>query len=161
MLREVQGAKRGEEQLGRAILYLVAPRRAERGWLRQQRWTAACLGAVLREPNAVAESMQRSRALRIVWVLQRSMVRLNALRLSFITSLRYSVDETNVLIYFCDFSSLVYHVSSKYQRISLKDQDGIHQQQLIKEEKEAAGILSCHLIVKQKLNILNSFSLLE
>lgn len=77
-------------------------------------------------------------------------------------SLRYRVDETNVLIYFSfDFSSLVYHVSSKHQQISLKDQNDIHQQQLIKEEKEAASILSCHLIVKQRLNIHNKFLLLE
>lgn len=56
---------------------------------------------------------------------------------------------------------LVYHVSSKRQQISLKDQNGIHQQQLIKEEKEAASVLSCHLIVKQTLNILNNILLLE
>lgn len=67
-----------------------------------------------------------------------------------------------MLIYFSfDFSSLVYHVSSKHQQISLQDRNGIHQQQLVKEEKEAASIVSCHLIVKQRVNILNNFLLLE
>lgn len=46
-------------------------------------------------------------------------------------------------------------------RLSFKGQDGTHQQQFIKEEKEAASILSCHLIVKQRLSILNNFLLLE
>lgn len=71
--------------------------------------------------------------------------------ISFMTSLRWSADKTNVHIYFSfDFLSLVYHVSSKHQQMPLKNQDGIRQQQLIKDEKEAASILSCRLIVKQR-----------
>lgn len=99
---------------------------------------------------------------RAVWVLQRSMLRLNATKVSFFST---SLD-TELMKPVCLFTSpltfhLVYCVFSKHQQLSLKDQSGIQQQRLIKEEKEAASILSCHLIVKQRLTILNNFLLLE
>lgn len=49
-----QGAKCGGEQLGRAVLCLVAPRGAERGWLRQRWCRAACLGTAMWELSVVS-----------------------------------------------------------------------------------------------------------
>jgi len=59
------------------------------------------------------------------------------------------------------FLSLVYHGSSEHQQIPLKDRAGICQQQLTKEEKEAVSTLFRHFAVKQRLDILNNFLLLE
>lgn len=95
-------------------------------------------------------------------VLERSVLRLNAPHLSL-----SPVSDAELMKSVCLFTSpLTFHLlftmfPLNINRLSFKGQDGTHQQQFIKEEKEAASILFCHLIVKQRFSILNNFLLLE
>lgn len=109
-----------------------------------------------------AESPRQSHTHRALSVPEGSVLRLNALHLSLSPT-----SDTELMKPVCLFTlPLIFHLlftmfPLSINRLSFKGQDGTRQQQFIKEEKEAASILSCHLFVKQRLSILNNFLLLE